>query len=64
MSKTRKDIQKYNNDKYNEYYAEDNYNIKETKKNKSKQRRFDRAIATKDINILCDDKFIYDDDWN
>lgn len=48
---------KSRNTKYNNYYDDDEYvDTRKSKKNKSEERRFQRALKTKNVYDLVDDE--------
>lgn len=60
MSKTSK---KFKKNDYSYEEEEEIFDIK-TKVDKRKQRRFDRAIKTKDISALIENDDYFEDTWN
>lgn len=60
MSKSS--LRKFKKNDYSD--EEENYSKYRNKIDKRKQRRFERAIKTKDISILVDNDELFEDTWD
>jgi len=60
MSKSS--LRKFKKNDYSD--EEENYSEYRNKIDKRKQRRFERAIKTKDISILVDNDELFEDTWD
>lgn len=55
-------LRKFKKNDYSD--EEENYSEYRNKIDKRKQRRFERAIKTKDISILVDNDELFEDTWD
>lgn len=60
MSKSS--LRKFKKNDYSD--EEENYSEYRNKIDKRKQRRFERAIKTKDISVLVDNDELFEDTWD